>query len=267
MSTGLSLKGRAANPNNVSESTNQGLSYKALGDVSAARRSNGLGSSGNIRKYFGEARNKLRSQTAGNWVNPTRWPVGEMLKTSILTIDHPRRHSAEDFIKTVYAARYGARLETFPSRIIALLGNRDEVLCAAGLRFFDDGFFSERYLDTPIEDAVSAISARPVNRSAIFEVTTLASRAPLATTEFIAEIGAFGEEAGFEWSFFTLTRRLYLMVRRLGIALTYLAEADQGRIADSERWGTYYASQPRVYAVVSRRLMKSWDAEQYAAAI
>jgi hypothetical protein len=160
-----------------------------------------------------------------------------MLKTALLTNDDPQRHSAEDFIKKIYAARYGARLETFPSRIIALLDNRDEILCAAGLRFFDDGYFSERYLDTPIENAVSAISARPVNRNAIFEVTTLASRAPLATAEFIAEIGAFGERAGFEWSFFTLTRRLHLMVRRLGIALTYLGEADRRRIADSERWG------------------------------
>jgi hypothetical protein len=194
-----------------------------------------------------------------------------MLKTVLLTNDDPRRRSAEDFIKNIYAARYGARLETFPSRIIALLGDRDAILCAAGLRFFDDGFFSERYLDARIEDAVSAISASAVNRSAIFEVTTLASMAPLATAKFIAEIGAFGEKAGFEWSFFTLTRRLHLMVRRLGIAPTYLAEADRRRIADSERWGTYYACLPKVFAVASRRLKMSRDGsqsgERYAAAV
>jgi hypothetical protein len=213
-----------------------------------------LGASGNIRKYTGNVRNKLRSQITGNnWINPV-WPVGEMLKTALLTNDDPRRRSAEDFIKKIYAARYGARLETFPSRIFVLLDDRDEILCAAGLRFFEDGFFSERYLDIPIEGAVSAISTRPVNRSAIFEVTTLASRAPRATTEFIAEIGGFGEKAGFEWSFFTLTRRLHLLVRRFGIALTYLGEADRRRIADSERWGTYYTSEPKAYAVASRRL-------------
>jgi hypothetical protein len=189
-----------------------------------------------------------------------------MLKTALLTNGDPRRHAAEAFIKDTYAVRYGARLETFPSRIIALLDNRDEILCAAGLRFFDDGFFSERYLDTPIEDAVST-----VDRGAIFEVTTLASRAPLATAEFIAAIGAFGENGGFEWSFFTLTRRLHLMVRRLGIALSYLGEADRRRIADSERWGTYYASQPKVYAAANQRLTKSRDCAQregrYAAAV
>jgi hypothetical protein len=194
-----------------------------------------------------------------------------MLETALLTNDDARRHSAEQFIKDTYAARYGARLETFPSRIIALLDHRDEILCAAGLRFLDDGFFSERYLDRPIENAVSAISERAVNRSAIFEVTTLASRAPLATAEFIAEIGTFGEKAGFEWSFFTLTRRLHLMVSRLGIAPTLLGDADRRRIADSERWGTYYACQPKVYAVASRRLKLSGDGcqqgEQHAAAV
>jgi Thermostable hemolysin len=194
-----------------------------------------------------------------------------MCKTVLLTNDDARRRSAEEFIKDTYAARYGARLETFPSRIIALLDHRDAILCAAALRFLDDGFFSERYLDAPIEDVVSAMSASAVTRSAIFEVTTLASRAPLATAEFITEIGSFGEKAGFDWSFFTLTRRLHLMVSRLGIAATFLGEADRGRIADSERWGTYYACQPRVYAVASRRLKASrggfQSGKRYATAI
>ena len=194
-----------------------------------------------------------------------------MCKTVLLTIDDARRRSAEEFIKDTYAARYGARLEAFPSRIIALLDHREAILCAAGLRFLDDGFFSERYLDAPIEDVVSAMSARAVTRSAIFEVTTLASRAPLATAEFITEIGGFGEKAGFDWSFFTLTRRLQLLVSRLGVAVSCLGEADRQRIADSERWGTYYACQPKVYAVASRRLTKDSDHAQnggrYAAAI
>jgi len=192
------------------------------------------------------------------------------MKTALLVNDDALRRPAEEFIRDTYEARYGARLETFPSRIIALLDQRNEILCAAGLRFLDDGFFSERYLDTPIEDVVSAISARAVNRSAIFEVTTLASRAPLATAEFIAEIGSFGEKAGFEWSFFTLTRRLHLLVTRLGIAPTLLGEASRHRVADPERWGTYYACQPKVYAVASRRLKVRngpQRGEQYAATI
>jgi hypothetical protein len=194
-----------------------------------------------------------------------------MRATVLLMNDDARRRSAEELIENTYAARYGARLEAFPTRIIALLDSRDDVLCAAGLRFLDDGFFSERYLDAPIEDLVSAISARTVNRSAVFEVTTLVSRTPVATAEFVTQIGAFGERAGFEWSFFTLTRRLHIMICRLGIIPTLLADADRRRIADAERWGTYYACQPKVYAVASRRLKMSCEGlkseDRYAAAI
>jgi hypothetical protein len=185
-----------------------------------------------------------------------------MRTTALLTNNDARRRSAVEFIQNTYAARYNARLEVLPSRIITLLDDCEDILCAAGLRFLDDGFFSERYLDVPIGDVVGAISARAVNRDAIFEVTTFAGRAPLATAEFIAEIGAFGEKAGFEWSFFILTRRLHIMICRLGITPTSVGEADRLRIADAEPWGTYYACQPKVYAVASRRLKMGCDGFQ-----
>ena len=194
-----------------------------------------------------------------------------MRTTALLTNNDARRRSAVEFIQNTYAARYNVRLEVFPSRIRALLDDCEDILCAAGLRFLDDGFLSERYLDVRIEDVVGAISARAVNQDAIFEVTTFASRAPLAAAEFIAEIGAFGEKAGFEWSFFILTRRLHIMVCRLGITPTFLGEADPRRIADAGRWGTYYACEPKVYAVASRRLKMSCDrfqrGEQNAATV
>jgi hypothetical protein len=173
-----------------------------------------------------------------------------------------RRRSAVEFIQNTYAARYDARLEVFSSRIITLLDDCEDILCAAVLRFLDDGLFSEHYLDVPIGGVFDAISARAVNRDAIFEIATFASRAPLATAEFIAEIGAFGEKAGLEWSFFMLTRRLYIVICRPGITPTFLDEADRLRIADAEPWGTYYACQPKAYAVASRRLKMGCDGFQ-----
>jgi len=177
-----------------------------------------------------------------------------MLRTIILERAEPLRESAEIFIGKTYAGWYGACLHSFPARIVALVDECDEILCAAGLRFEDDGFFSESYLDTPVEDTLSAFSERRVERSEVFEVTTLASRAPRATAGFISGIGAFGEKSGFAWSFFTLTHRLHRMVERMGIALQPLGEADFRRIADHERWGTYYQTQPKVYAGASARL-------------
>jgi hypothetical protein len=172
-----------------------------------------------------------------------------MLKTVVIDVGDPLRAAAERFIRETYASRYGARLEDFPSRLLTVVGAGDDVLCAAGLRFQADGFFSERYLDIPIEGALDALSHRTISRSEIFEVTTLASRAPRAMASFIESVGIFGKNNGFAWSFFTLTSRLHRLVERLGHPLTHLADADYRRIQDHERWGTYYASEPKVFAI------------------
>jgi hypothetical protein len=140
--------------------------------------------------------------------------------------------------------------------LLARLDNDHCVACAAGLRTPQDGFFSESYLDAPVEEVLGEVRGGTVSRDEIFEVSTLASRAPHATTDFIDDIIRFGEASGFAWSFFTLTRRLWLMVNRLGLAPTYLADADHRRITGFERWGSYYEHQPKVYAVCNARLAR-----------
>ncbi len=174
-----------------------------------------------------------------------------MCETIVIRVGDALRNAAEDLIRNVYAAEYGAELRTFPSRIFGVLNDDGEIACAAGVRAEDDGFFSERYLDLPIEQVLSAASTRAISRDEIFEVTTFASRAPRETADFIHSIGAFGQSHGFVWSFFTLTRRLHRLVERLGHPLTQLADADYRRIPDHERWGTYYASAPKVFAIAA----------------
>jgi hypothetical protein len=174
-----------------------------------------------------------------------------MCETIVIREGDVLRDVAETFIRNVYAGEYGAELQTFPARVLALLNLHGEIVCAAGLRLQDDGFFSERYLESPIEQVLGTASNRTIARGEIFEVTTFASRAPRATMGFIKSVGSFGEENGFVWSFFTLTRRLHRLVERLGHPLTHLADADYRRIPDHERWGTYYASEPKVFAIAS----------------
>jgi len=185
-----------------------------------------------------------------------------MCETIVIREGDTLRDRAETFIRNIYAAEYGAQIQTFPSRIFSLLNDCDEIVCAAGVRFQNDGFFSERYLDTPIEQALGAMSKRTIARGEIFEVTTFASRVPRATVGFIESIGHFGETNGFVWSFFTLTRRLHRLVERLGHPLSHLADADYRRIPDHERWGTYYDSEPKVFAIASPRLAFDRDEAQ-----
>jgi hypothetical protein len=159
------------------------------------------------------------------------------------------RPAVERLIGETYATHYGARIATFPDTLVAMVGTDGAVCCAAGLRFAAEGFFSEAYLDAPVDTLLSALRPAPVRREKIFEVTSLACRAPHLAGSFLRKIVACGEAAGFEWSFFTATAPLKALLERLRLPLLPLAEADSSRVANPQCWGSYYAFAPRVYAV------------------
>ncbi|MDQ0505332.1 thermostable hemolysin [Xanthobacter agilis] len=159
------------------------------------------------------------------------------------------RADAEAFIQDIYGREYGARIAQFAPRILCRTGPEGDLRCVAGLRLPDDGFFSEGYLDEPVEAALTRAAGRRVRRDDVFEVTTLASRSPREIAAFVDDIIAFGADHGLSWCFFTLTRRLSLLIQRLHLAPIPLADADPARIADAAAWGRYYATEPKVFGV------------------
>ena len=165
-----------------------------------------------------------------------------------------RRAEVEDFIRLVYAEQYQARLDSFPDRLVCLFDGADalNLVCAAGLRQSGDGFYSEKYLDASVENVRSDLVGCKVNRSEIFEVSSLVSRDPHLIITLIRDIVDWGCRNNHQWSFFTVTRRLEVMLRRMGLAPVYLGRADGSKIADSEKWGGYYLTEPRVIAVAHK---------------
>jgi hypothetical protein len=163
--------------------------------------------------------------------------------------DDSLRPAAEHLIADVYARQYGARIATFPDTLVVMLGSDGSVCCAAALRFAAEGFFSEAYLDAPVDVVLSGLRQAPVRREKIFEVTSLASRAPHLVGGFLRKIVACGEAAGFEWAFFTATAPLKALLERMRLVPLSLAAADSSRVASPTIWGSYYAFAPRVYAV------------------
>ena len=159
------------------------------------------------------------------------------------------RAEVEAFIRTAYAREYSANINSFAKRLLCRRNTAGDILCAAGMRLAEEGFFSERYLSAPVEADLSRVTGHRVRRADIYEVTTLASDAPRDLVPFIADIVAFGGRRGLSWCFFTLTHRLSLLVRRRGLSPIHLAEADPARIADREEWGRYYETRPQVYGV------------------
>jgi len=167
----------------------------------------------------------------------------------VLSESHARRSEIERFIAEVYRDHYGATVPSFPPDLIAMLGRSGECLCASGLRFGETGFFSERYLDMPIEQLLSREAGIPVRRESIFEVSGLASRAPHRATQFLRYVVSYGELAGFDWAFFTATNRLRALLRHVGLPPLALSPADPGRLDNARVWGSYYSAEPVVCAI------------------
>ncbi|MFG1346390.1 thermostable hemolysin [Xanthobacter autotrophicus DSM 431] len=166
--------------------------------------------------------------------------------------DRPR---VEAFIREIYAREFGARIEQFANHLMCRVGPRGEIMCAAGLRLAADGFFSEQYLAEPVEAALARATGCKVHRDEVYEVTTLASRSPREIAAFVDDIIGFGARSGMSWSFFTLTRRLALLVQRRRLAPIHLADAAASRVPDPGAWGRYYETEPKVYGVCGAKLL------------
>ncbi len=171
-----------------------------------------------------------------------------MIACAVVDERDARRSVVEAFVRQSYLDRYGGAPPFLPNRMTVHFDADGRVVCAAGLRSEDDGFFSEAYLDSSIETALGAVVDGAIERRRIVEVTSFASREPRATARFIAQIATDAREAGFLWSFFTVTRRLGALLERHGAPLVRLAAADPSRIERPSRWGSYYEHAPTVYA-------------------
>ncbi len=162
--------------------------------------------------------------------------------------DHPSRPMVSRFIRATYLMSYDARIVNLPKTLLALVDDEDKVHAAAGLRDASEPFFSEHYLDLPIERLLSEVSRRRIARSTVVEVSCLASRTPAVSAHFMRELVFHGEELGYDWAFFTATSRLEKLLRRIRLPLLNLGAASVVRVPSPEIWGSYYETDPRVLA-------------------
>jgi hypothetical protein len=168
---------------------------------------------------------------------------------SVVTPSDDLRARVEDEIRTTYWERFQARLARLPRTLVASVSTSGIIECAAGVRFSEHDFFSECYLDLPVEIALQHRFGRPVQRSRIIEVCNLAGRKPGRSQSFIASFIEFAESDEFDWVIFTATKSLRALLERSGLRMTQLGRAERFRVANPSDWGSYYEHDPRVMAV------------------
>jgi len=152
-------------------------------------------------------------------------------------------------VQQVYRQAYGAILRHLPELMVADIDDSGTVLCAAGLRLAGDGFFSECYVDAPLEAVLSCLAGTPVGRERIIEVNNLASSGVRSSADLIDNIIAFARRIGTDWAVFTITPELKRLLCRMKLPIVVLGSAERSRVANAADWGRYYETRPLVAAM------------------
>lgn len=168
--------------------------------------------------------------------------------------DHPARSCLEDTVRAVFLAEYGAHVQAFPNRLIATLGSDGQPHAVAGLRFAEDGLFSETYLDGTAEAVLGQALGRPVRRDQIVEFSSLAAPRAGAAMPLVGAAIRLCLGAGANFGMFTATARLRALLRRTGLVFVDLGPARRDRMENPAAWGSYYLHDPRVLVVAAESL-------------
>ncbi|WP_232247285.1 thermostable hemolysin [Kitasatospora azatica] len=167
---------------------------------------------------------------------------------------------AGELVRRTYAEAYGARISPDPDAFFLAAatradGTRAIAGCAGCTYASATPFFSERYLDQPIESAIAQRLGTPVDRDRVIEIGPLAGHGG-AGRELIRLTPIIAWSMGMEYLLCTVTGALRSSLERVGITFTPLGPADPDRIDPGQRaaWGSYYDQQPRTGFIELRAL-------------
>jgi hypothetical protein len=176
------------------------------------------------------------------------------------------REALEQYIHGSFSDAYGADVTEFAPLLL-------ELQCASstsgvvGLRPAVDGpLFSEAYLDSPVEQFASELSGQSIERHDIIEVGNLAAIRPGACQLINIMLAALTSAAGFRYACLASTSKLERILHKQHFTLSSIAMADPVRLGkDAARWGSYYATEPRVLLVDLQATMATLN-EQFLSA-
>ncbi len=156
-------------------------------------------------------------------------------------------------IEEVYQRSYGAVIPSHADELIVVMNSKGHVIAATGLRDANAGFFSQTYLDGPAESAISKGIGQPVSCDEILEVVTLATTTPTAILPLLTGVAVEGRKRGKTCCMFTATARLRHIFHKIGLNMVELASADATSLQNSDVWGRYYATDPKVCVVTEKK--------------
>ena len=152
------------------------------------------------------------------------------------------RERVEDFIKAIYKQSYNADITVDYPVLMSVRNEDNDILAAVGFRYAkDEPLFLERYTGKSIEKFLNC------NRSEIVEIGNLASAGQGASVFLFAALASYLNNKGIRYAAITGTDFLHRYFERTGLKPHKICDADISAAgSDSQNWGTYYDTQPRV---------------------
>lgn len=192
--------------------------------------------------------------TQPHWSNLLPLPIGSHADhhahLTLHVAGDPAREDLQHFIHQCFAAVHQADVQHYLPELLALHDSHGRLIAAAGMRAASDGpLFLERYLDAPIETAISQVAGVSLDRACMVEVGNLASLSAGSARIMIIAVTWLLAMRGLEWVTFTGAATLINSFQRLGLMPTVLATADPERLqGEVDQWGRYYDQRPQVFA-------------------
>jgi hypothetical protein len=154
----------------------------------------------------------------------------------------------ERHVAACYGSTYGARLTHFLPWFLTLeyLGALTGVV---GMQVADENaLFLERYLECPVELALSERLGQCVARGAVVEIGNLVAAKRGASQLLFLLFTTILHLAGYQWIVFTATRALRNNLEKLGFPLLELQPVEPARLDPAllKQWGSYYHAEPVV---------------------
>ena len=176
-----------------------------------------------------------------------RAPAALVLSLGLDSVNSAERQELEAFIARKFEDQHDAQINEFLPYLLSLRDS-DQLSAVVGLRLAkESGFFLERYLDVPIEQAISQAFRTPVDSDRIVEIGNLAATTPGSARMLFAILASVLHQAGLRWVVCTATPQVKSMLDKIQFPSRAICSADAARLEDSaSRWGDYYATCPQV---------------------
>jgi hypothetical protein len=162
----------------------------------------------------------------------------------------PQRGQVEHYVFEQFRANHDAIVRDFMPLLLTT-NCQGDYTSAVGIRPASrQEMFLEQYLPYTAEKALGELVGQCVKRGDVVEIGNLVATQRGSSQLLFLIMAAVLHRAGFEWMMFTATPQVHKMIKRLGLELHALGDADPSALdTDSlSSWGSYYESRPQILA-------------------